>query len=353
MLTGTFLMPNATVAINQLNTALSAVAAKNISMNTSPETEGPDGVFNPPAFGDPNNHGGVTETDSLKATVKKTSNGEDTTSDFSELPNLNFGPFKYDDVANFSIAWTGYSGASLYESTDGKNWKVQATKVSDDQGDTFTQSVSPGHNLNVASTVTTGSTTEPKSTTVEYGQTVFTATPADNMYYFALATGDPNVSTNVKWQSEVTLNVEKFSLAVPTRMMFTNIVGTDTNYLTVQPDDSALIELDNALNAPFSLTTTINSSKNTTSSGPTNVFLNNLENAFTYNLVDLNGDNPPAVFNEVVKDGILTGTEPPLKDDSETQYRLSGFVLKVPLELRNDNSTIGLDWNLTLGSQAS
>ncbi|WP_125607199.1 collagen-binding domain-containing protein [Lapidilactobacillus bayanensis] len=338
---GTFLAPQATAQVNQLNTSISAIIAKNVTLANSFSTDGSEGIFNPPAFADADNHNnGSSETNQMTATVQTKKDDQSSSTDISENnSNVDLGQFQYNDVATFQFDWTGYSGAHLYGSTDGKTW----TRLTADDVTTYHSAAKyPAKALKMSVDASMNE------------QTTFKASAATT-YSFALLDSTADEITDIGtpvWRSDITTASQSFSLAVPNLLTFSTIVASteNTGYLTVKPDTTAFIELNNELDAPFTLTTTGNSSANTTpSAGATtkNVFLD-ADSTFTYlpnqNLIN----NAAIVFN---KNGTDAFTKPPLLDNNQTKYQVTNFSLKVPMALRNNKATIGLDWTLAIGAK--
>lgn len=133
---GTIMAPKGRIVINSLNSALTSMMAKDIEVHSSVNTAGPDGIFNPPDFEDPNNHGDgddkpgskVTATvDRIDTTGKKNSA---TLEDAKQLVH-----FMYKDKAVFNIEWSNAQNAQLYRSDDnGVTWKNVSNSADDGSG---------------------------------------------------------------------------------------------------------------------------------------------------------------------------------------------------------------------------
>ena len=330
---GTILAPNATVQIDSLNSVMTAVIAKNVSVNNAVSTQGPDGVFNPPDFADPDNSGtgGDQPDQSVSATAKHLfADEQDTTSTAfdtpAQIPNL----FTYNDQAEYDLRWEGYEGSRLYRSDDdGVTWKMVGD-APDAGGNGHYDSVTdrldmPGHQLALTASADSDSAT---------------LTAADHRTVsFALAKSNPENSKDApEWSSSIQLNLAPFKLTVPETIAFDS--GRVKNG-QVTPTTVPRVKLTNLLGAGFDLTLGVDATSATTdpTSAANNVFLG--ANQFTYDKQDLT--NPSRVLEMTAEQQV--GTDP-LANNASTTYDLTRFNLMVPAQLMLTAAKVGLTWHL-------
>lgn len=337
---GSVLAPSTTVKINQLNTNLTAIAAKDIAVNASVNTDGSQGVFNPSDFSDPAN-----QTDGASATKKmnttlflKFADGRQATRSFDEDTTLN-STLKFDDQVNYYIDWAGYPDANLYESTNNQSWRL-VTKGSSGEGQY--DSTSDSDSLYPAR--------EPVVTqSVLNNQLVFKAANRKTVR-FALATQMPSDdNSQLLWSSRITYPLADFEMSLPSRINFDQVSDLNADEVTVRPSETPQVSVINTLSAPFDLQVMGDASVADPQDSQQNVFLDTHQ--FSYrDTKDWFLMTDPATLlqaNPTVAEAVqrvTNGLDPPQVS------QLSGFQLTVPTISQYRSASVGLKWRLTIGT---
>ncbi|PWF99683.1 hypothetical protein DCM90_07660 [Levilactobacillus bambusae] len=331
---GTVIAPNTDIEINALNSALTSVIGKNIHVATSINTLGPNGIFNPPDFSDPDNSANSDDkpSKSVETTLKKTGTDGQSTSTSFDNPTTMASAFTYNDKANFSLKWEAYEGTNLYESIGNQSsWKQVASSDGDGAGK-FSTDQYPGQ--------------DQKLTQTSDADYVTLMTPKNQVVYFALASSDPNDSkTEKQWSSSITLNLAPFSISMPKKILFSNLAVQNG---VTRPDPTPTMKLNNTLDAPFKLKVGVDAQSSVTEpvEKAANVFLGTAN--FTYNNVNLYDPGSDLGMTQSDADQFIKDlATDPLTDDGGKVYQMNDFQLKVPSNLLYTKATVGMLWQFS------
>lgn len=348
---GSVMAPNTDVTIHNLNTNITALAAKNIAVDSSVNADGAQGVFNPTDFSDPKNAADNTaETKKVNATARwKGASGDQSSLSFDQ-PAVLENQFGYYDATDYYVSWQGYQNAKLYVSGDNqKTWRVlrngQQSAVSGDgvfDSTTSGTAFYPGRGAAIDQSVADDRITFSTATT--------------RTIDFALATDNPGNSDKAKlWSSSITYNLAPFKLSVPTQVAFDQINRASARDLTVVPKVAPQIVTVNASHTPYRLSVKGDASVAEPKSADQNVFLGS--NQFTYR-----DDELVALMTDAKQLLSVTPTASDAADSyhtglraaalNETTSNLNGFQLQVPLVMQRIHASAGLTWQLILAGQS-
>lgn len=347
---GSVMAPNTDVTIHNLNTNITALAAKNIAVDSSVNTDGAQGVFNPTDFSDPKNAADNTEeTQKVNATARwKGASGDQSSLSFDQPAVLDT-QFGYYDATDYYVSWQGYQNAKLYVSGDNqKTWRLlknnqQPAVSGEGVFDSTTNGTAfyPSRGIAINQSVADGRVTFSTATT--------------RTIDFALATDNPGNSGVTKlWSSSITYNLAPFKLSVPTQVAFDQITSANTNDLTVVPKVAPQVMAVNASHVPYQLSVKGDASVAEPKSADQNVFLG--PDQFTYQ-----DDELVALMADAKQLLSVTPTASDAADSYNTRLRaaalnettsnLNGFQLQVPLAMQQIHASVGLTWQLTLTGQ--
>ncbi|WP_172188589.1 hypothetical protein [Lentilactobacillus kribbianus] len=332
---GTIMAPKGKIIINSLNSVLTSMMAKDIEVHSSVNTAGPDGIFNPPDFADPNNHGDGDDKPESKVTAtvdRIDTTGQKSSAALEDAKQLGY--FMYKDKAVFNIEWSNAKNTQLYRSDDyGATWEKVSNSSADGSGSySSINDYRPAQRL---------------SWNVSADQKTLTAQATKNIR-FELATESPNTDGADKiWFGDTELNMAKFSLTVPATINFSNLDADDKG--VIKPTITPQIKVNNALDVPFNLKLIVDAqSSGNSPTDSSNIFLGARQ--FTFNNTDLN--NLTSIFgmnqasaDQFIKDMATT----PLEEAGKT-YDLTGFQLNTNNQ-RFVAATAGLKWQFDWGSE--
>lgn len=347
---GSVMAPNTDVTIHNLNTNITALAAKNINVDSSVNTDGAQGVFNPTDFSDPQNAANNTEaTKKVNATARwKGASGDQSSLSFDQ-PALLDTQFGYYDATDYYVSWQGYQNAKLYVSGDNqKTWRLlknsqQPAVSGEGVFDSTTNGTAfyPSRGVAIDQSVADGRITFSTATT--------------RTIDFALAADNPgNTGVTKLWSSSITYNLAPFKLSVPTQVVFDQIDHVNASDLTVVPKIAPQVITINSSHTPYQLSVKGDASVAEPKSADQNVFLG--PDQFAYQddeLVTLMADAKQLLSVTPTASDAADSYNTRLRAATlnETTSNLNGFQLQVPLAMQRLRASVGLTWQLTLAGQ--